>query len=225
MADGHPLDGAGEGRPARPFGTAAGARALGEIQAEGLRAAGSLVNRLIELVDGTTEAVVAEAGRIEEEGTPAPAVESWAAMWAQLLERSVQALGGRPTSGGTEPAALALGTSAGVAVAIEAAPGTTGQAELWLHNATPDATGPLAVRCGPLQATSGPGIDLVLDPATIDLLPARSSRGILLVAAVPADCPSGVYRNLLQVDGAPELWATVELRVAEPGADGEGPSS
>src|SRR5689334_22601097 len=70
-----------------PLDPALGAKIFGEIQAEGLRAAGALVERLVRLVDGP------RSDPADESATPSPsaaesAVQPWFELWRDLIERT-----------------------------------------------------------------------------------------------------------------------------------------
>lgn len=216
MADEAAMGADGGGVPRATFDALAGARALGDIQSEGLRAAGALVDRLVRLVDGTTEAIVTEVERAAVADGGTSATDTWIAMWGGLLERTSQVLAGRVD--GTErsdPARIDVGGGVGDAVvAITGQPGRSQEAELWLHNGTAADLGQLTLRCGPLESAEGERwCEVDIDPVEIDRLPARSSRGVLVRVAPVGHRPPGVYRGVLHVAGAPDLWATVELTV------------
>jgi hypothetical protein len=87
--------------------------------------------------------------------------------------------------------------------------------EVWLHNGTSAAVGPLALRCGALSAASGAVLDarVQFDPAEVPLLPPRSSRGVVISVLADGEPRPGVYRGTIQADGAPALWLPVEVAV------------
>jgi hypothetical protein len=91
---------------------------------------------------------------------------------------------------------------------------TAGQsAEVWLHNGTTTPAGPFALRCGPLERADGAVLDgtIRFDPLQVDPLPGRSSRAVAVsVDGTPAP---GVYRGVLQADGAPDLWLPLQVTV------------
>jgi hypothetical protein len=89
-------------------------------------------------------------------------------------------------------------------------------AEIWLHNGTLAAVGPLAPRCGPLTAPDGGvlvGAEVRFDPSEVDLLPPRSSRAVAVSLAAAKPLRTGIYRGTIQADGAPKLWLPVEVAV------------
>lgn len=197
------------------FDALAGARVLGEIQAEGLRAAGALVDRLVHLVDGSASSGADDPRPGSASDTQA-ATEAWFDLWGDLMGRATRALG-TVTPAGDGPAAPRLdlaGTSAGPTVELTVVPGGTATTELWLHNATADDLGPLAARCAPLVAPDGvAGPEVVITPARIDGMPARSSRGLIVSVSAATDLSPATYRGVLQVDGAPEVWAPIVVLV------------
>jgi hypothetical protein len=87
-------------------------------------------------------------------------------------------------------------------------------AEVWLRNETADPWGPLRLSVGDLTAADGRRLDghVTAEPAVIDMMPARSSRGVLLTLDAE-DPPPGSYRALLQVEGAGDAWLALEVTV------------
>ena len=74
------------------FDPVLGAKILGEIQAEGLRAAGALVERLVHLVDGPIEDKSEPSTNTVEGPSSAVmgAVGPWFDLWRELVERSAE---------------------------------------------------------------------------------------------------------------------------------------
>ena len=96
--------------------------------------------------------------------------------------------------------------------------GASASAEIWLHNGTAGAAGPLALRCGSLTAPNGTALDGVqvrFDPAEVSLLPPRSSRGVLVSLETTGPLHQGFYRGTIQADGAPNLWLPIEVAVGQ----------
>jgi hypothetical protein len=221
-------DGGGETRPpwASLFDPVANAQAFADVQAQGLRAASELIERLARSVDGDesapTEATADKGG--EQDGESATAPSSDAArlieVWIELLQRastSFARTSGRSASNprleidletGSGPSRLRLDVDSAGSL-------TAGPAEVWLHNGTPAALGPLALRCGDLCAPDGETLaaELVCDPTALAELPARSSRGVALTVVKNGELRAGTYRGLIQVDGAPKVWLPVEIGV------------
>jgi hypothetical protein len=50
------------------------------------------------------------------------------------------------------------------------------------------------------------------DPSSIDTLPGRSSRGVRVAASGGSAAP-GVYRGVIQAEGATALWLPLEVTV------------
>jgi hypothetical protein len=234
MVEGDPDGSTGQRRGwASAFDPVAGAKVFGEIQAEGLRAAGALVDRLVHLVDGAAvapEADGASAASAAAGPLDAGAVTPWFELWADLLQRtveSVQRVGGAAAGGAADVVQVdvAGGSVQGRPLSLTTPAGTVATTEVWLHNGTADASGGLEPRCGPLDAPDGRTLDAVVrfDPPVLDSLLARSSRGLVLTVAVAADVPAATYRGTVQVDGAPAVWLPVEVVVA-PTVGGSGGS-
>jgi hypothetical protein len=220
------------GATARPgsflFDPVLGATLFTEIQAEGLRAASVLVERLVHLVDGspTTTPADREADPADESSPPAGsgpevgAVLPWFELWRDLAERSADALqrfqgaGVGPTGEGVR-----VGVDGSLApthpLTINVDTGGRGHGEVWLHNGTPSEHGELVPHCGPLSDEYGQTLvaDAEFAPPKIDGLPARSSRGFIISVRVdPASAP-GTYRGIVQVRGADAVWMPLEVVV------------
>jgi hypothetical protein len=209
---------------ASAFDPVAGAKAFGEIQAEGLRAAGALVERLVHLVDGSAPAAdttdAASAAATATGPVDAGAVTPWFELWADLLQRtveSVQRVGGPDGGGGADVVQVDVegGSVRGRPLSLATLPGAAATTEVWLHNGTAEVSGRLEPRCGALAAPDGRALDAVVtfDPPVLDSLLARSSRGVVLSVAVAAAAPPATYRGTVQVDGAPAVWLPLEVVV------------
>jgi hypothetical protein len=91
-------------------------------------------------------------------------------------------------------------------------------AEIWLHNETSAAVGPLALRCAALTAPDGTVLDRAevhFDPGEVELLPSRSSRGVVVSLAASGPLHRGVYRGTIQAEGAPKLWLPIEVAIGQ----------
>jgi hypothetical protein len=202
---------------------------LEEIQAEGLRAAGALVDRLVHLVDGPRPAPESSEGS-ESAADPvdAPqrgpagvdmgAVIPWFELWRELVERTsdtVQRL--RTTHAGSTQVRVDVDGRLAPTLALAIAVGAdgNGSSEMWLHNGTTTDHGELVPRCGPLNEVDGTVLtcDVEIDPPKIDGLPSRSSRGFTITVAVDAATRSGTYRGIVQVQGAEPVWMPLEVVV------------
>lgn len=208
-----------------PFDPALGVRLLGEIQAEGLRAAGALVDRLVHLVDGPHAAPDSEGDPTADATAPTGpagvdmgAVLPWFDLWRDLVERTsdtVQRF--RATDTGTGEVRVDLDGSLAPtrALAIEVGPDGDGAGEMWLHNGTTTDRGELVPQCGPLSGIDGTALtcDVGIDPPKIDGLPSRSSRGFAITVAVDPSTAPGTYRGIVQVQGADQVWMPLEVVV------------
>jgi hypothetical protein len=248
---------------------AANARALGDIQRRGLRAAGELVDRLVGGADGERHArqptsagptgTPGPAGAESDDGTPSGSYPASGAssptsdlvqVWVDLFRRGLQAVtettarGGALMPGGAQTATADLGTGSTTGtVHVEVddvgwgdvgprAPddddqsaqaagdrgGRRGSAEIWLHNGTGAPIGGLRLHCGDLRAHDGatvPTDALRFDPPSLDELPARSSRGVVVETRVDGDVAPGTYRGVILVAGAPEVWLPIDVTVAD----------
>jgi hypothetical protein len=198
----------GSGRRRGSFDPVAGVRAMADIQAEGLRAAGDLLERMLRR----------EPGAAEDRAT-APAGELTALVdaWTDLLRRTLDGLV-RPEPAGSVSVGVDS-TGVGPRVRLELPPGaeTGAIAEVWLHNGTARAVGPLSLRCGPLSDADGhvlDGGDVIFDPPEVAVLPARSSRAVLVSLATDRALHAGRYRGAIQAFGAPALWLPFEVAIA-----------
>jgi hypothetical protein len=183
-------------------------RAMAEIQADGLRAASELLERMLE-----PDHPAASPRTRSPEREYTALVDAW----AELLQRVVAGLAQPAEQGAVtvdvesasvgRPLRLVLGR--GVPPASEAT-------EVWLHNGTSIAVGPLVLRCGPLTAPDGTVLDdarVQFDPGEVTPLPPRSSRGIRVSFSAGGTPRPGIYRGTIQAAGAPKLWLPVEAVV------------
>lgn len=199
---------------------------LGQIQVEGLRAAGVLVERFIQLVDGEGAAPDRPGSRDAATPTADPqpasmaAILPWFELWRDLTERTTDMLqrmgapGAGPAGDGvqmgidgtltpTRPLVVGLGA------------GGRGQGEMWLHNGTEIDHGELVPHCGPLSDAWGNTLDcdVEIDPPKIATLPSRSSRGFVITVGACHEPPPGRYRGVVQVRGAEAVWMPIEVAV------------
>ena len=196
-----------QGRSTSRFDPVAGMRVMADIQAEGLRAAGELLERVL---------------RSEPDGNgSAPAMGTeYAALvdaWADLFRYAV--FGGTQPDG---PSAItvsvdASGAGPAVRLALDQSKGKARAAEeVWLHNPTTSDVGPLVMRCGPLRNSQGKklkGARVRFAPRKMERLEPRSSRAVT-ISLVPKDSPRpGIYRGAIQAEGAPGLWLPLEVAI------------
>ncbi len=223
-------DGGGGGIPwASVFDPVANARALEQIQRRGLRAAGDIVDRLVAVVDGAREHDVTTNG----DGAPTAPTANGAdpfGIWADLMTQTLQAMSRLGVPDGASPqqptggpvwvdVVSGRGSGAFVLALDSGAEKEPAAGELWLHNASEHAVGPLRLHVGELRSPEGATLAssaVSVDPASIDGLPARSSRGVTASIDASVEVAAGRYRGLLQIDGADAVAVSVELTVAEP---------
>jgi hypothetical protein len=189
------------------FDPLVGMRVMADVQAEGLRAAGELLERVLRSEPPAN-------GRVSLPGVDYTALVD---AWADLLRRAVFGVAqpGAPGavtvpvdgSGVGPPLRLGLDESNGKASAV---------AEVWLHNGTSSAVGPLVLRCGELRNSEGKklkGAKLRFKPRELKPLPARSSRAVTVSLVVKHELRPGVYRGTIQARGAPKLWLPLEVAI------------
>jgi hypothetical protein len=196
------------GRATHPFDPLASMRAMADVQADALRAAGDLLERVL----GADGEAPAPQQRSYERGYAA-LLEAW----ADVLQRLAAGLA-RPPDGpmvAVPVDADVVGPSIRIVVGQgDGAEGAT--AEIWLHNGTSAAVGPLALRSGPLTASDGTALDgaeMRFDPAEVALLAPRSSRAVTVSLAADGQLAPGIYRGAIQARGAPKVWLPVEVAV------------
>jgi hypothetical protein len=193
-------------RPA--FDPVAGMRAVADIQAEGLRAATDLLERMLR-----SEPDAPGPRAHSSPGSVGALVEAW----TDLLQRTVTAFAATAEPGALTVAIDANGAGPHVRLAVDA----QGQGEgtdVWLHNGTLNPTDPLALRCGPLIDADGvtlDGAEVTFDPREVELLPARSSRAVVVSLTAVRPLRPAIYRGTIQTHGAPTLWLPLEV-VIEP---------
>ncbi len=176
---------------------------MADIQAEGLRAAGELLERVLER-DGD--------GAAPREPAAGRDYTTLLDAWAMLLQRYAAALSG-PGAGESTTVALDSG-AVGPPVRIEIRGGESTVAEIWLHNGKSSPAGPLVLRCGTLSTPDGSELDGALvqfEPRAVEQLPARSSRGVLVSLRPDGMLRPGSYRGTIQAAGAPALWLPLEV--------------
>jgi hypothetical protein len=193
------------------FDPVAGVRAMADIQAEGLRAASELLERVLG-PDQEAATGRSQTHSSTRNGDYSALVDAW----AELLQRVATGLA-PPAERGTVTVPV---DSEAVALPLRLELEGSGQpetaaGEVWLHNGTSAAVGPLVLRCGPLSTASGEALEarVDFDPDELPPLPPHSSRGVAVSVALGArPCP-GLYRGTIQAKGAPALWLPVEVAV------------
>src|SRR5271154_5990918 len=165
----------GRERSVPPFDPFAGMRAMADIQAEGLRAASELLERML----GSDR-----DGPARRSGSPERDYTAVVDTWTDLLQRIAAGLA-QPDQPGVVTIPVDSSTvGAPVRLALDHSTGSEGAvAEVWLHNGTASAVGPVALRCGQLTAAEGmvlDGVDVRFEPREVERLPPRSSRAVLV---------------------------------------------
>jgi hypothetical protein len=185
-------------------------RAVADVQAEGLRAAGELLERML-----GSEPEDPGPRRRSAAGDYGALVEAW----TDLLRRTVDGLAAPGRSGALTAAVDAAGAGPQLRLTLGGSRNGDGAAtEVWLHNGTFRAVGPLGLRCGPLVDPGGGPLDgaaVGFEPAELDVLPARSSRAIAVSLTAPGAPRPGTYRGTIQARGAPALWLPLEVVIGE----------
>jgi hypothetical protein len=193
------------------FDPVAGMRAAADIQAEGLRAASDLLERVLE---------PDQRARAEPSPSSSPSSErEYAGLldaWAELLQRVSAGLTPPGDPGHVTISLDSATVGPPVRLVLEGPEQVDGGAgEVWLHNGTATAVGPLTLRCGALSTAGGEVLDAQVgfDPFEVPLLPPRSSRGIIVSVRAVGEPRPGVYRGTIQAEGAPALWLPLEVAV------------
>lgn len=201
----------GESGPERSvplFDPVAGMRAVADIQAEGLRAAGDLLERMLRSEpDGPGPRL----------GPPAGDYTALVDAWTDLLRRTVAGLTQPGPPGAVTVPVDSSGIGPPVRLALRGPQSADGAvAEVWLHNGTFSAVGPLALRCGQLSDSDGTvldGADVCFEPREVALLEPRSSRAVVVSLAATHSLRPGIYRGTIQAHGAPSLWLPFEVAI------------
>src|SRR3954454_1344631 len=166
MGDSPPNGDKSANRSMPRFDPVAGMRAVADIQAEGLHAAAELIERVLRHEP--------DAPDPDGPSTSGP-YTALADAWADLLRRTMDGLA-RPGEAGALTVAI---DGTGVAPDLHLALAESGSAhtEVWLHNGSSSAVGPLVLHCGQLSASDGAlleGAEIRFEPAEVSLLSARS---------------------------------------------------
>lgn len=143
------------------FDPAVNARALGEIQARGFRAAAGLVDRFVARPGRMGQP--AEAGgqqTSQETESPAaaknPDVEALLQSWRAVLGQLAGSLGGTSAAPPPQGAAFDFVTSAAAGHLVLRSSGeATTSGEVWLHNSGSADLGDITLRCGDLLSHDG----------------------------------------------------------------------
>jgi hypothetical protein len=189
------------------FDPVAGMRAMADIQAEGLRAAGALLERML-----GSEPAVNGNRQASPDDDYAALVDSW----TELTRRIIGGLAEAGQPGAVTVSLETSGVSQGVRLACDAANSDDVATEVWLHNGTSAAVGPLVMRCGELRNSDGKrlkGAKVRFKPRKVEPLPARSSRAVTVSLVAKDELRPGIYRGTIQAEGAPRLWLPLEVAI------------
>jgi hypothetical protein len=187
-------------RSASVFDPVAGMRVMADIQAEGLRAASELLERVV---------------RSEPDGngrrprSPAGDYMALVEAWAELTQRFLEGLA--PDGPGTVTVDVDA-KRVGPAVRV----GLEEPAEVWLRNGTSSSVGPLVLSCGDLRNSKGKrlkGAKVRFKPRKLGSLEAGSSIAVKISLVAKDDPRPGVYRGMIQAQGAPGPWLPIEVTV------------
>lgn len=184
---------------------------MADIQADGLRAASDLLDRMLG----------ADRGSAPPPREPPPDSSSKALLdaWLDMLQRIATGLSRPAERDGALTVSL---DSAGVGPALRLELGGSSGAsdessvEVWLENGAPSAIGPLTLRSGPLTDADGEllaEVEVRFEPGELEPLPPRSARAVRVSLTATGSPLPGVYRGMIQADGAPKLWLPVEVAI------------
>src|SRR5690242_5234188 len=204
MADGVPW--------ASVFDPVANARALEQIQRRGLQAAGELVDRLVSVVDGARDG----GGATNGDGMSPREGESpgfdLLGVWAGLVTQTLQTMARlsvadapsteQPTGGPVWVDVVTGRGSGSFELAVDGDDAARASGEIWLHNASARAVGPLRLHVGELRSSEGAtvrGRSVRFDPETV-----ASCRRVP-VAACGSRCvhPAGCRRVITGASSSP----------------------
>ena len=203
----------GQGRSFPLFDPVAGMRAVADIQAEGLRTAGELLERVL-------------GSEPDRSGPrpPRPAGDYTALVdaWVDLIRRTVAGVAEPSPRGAVTVPVGSNGVGPLVRLELQRpksgdgaeADSSNSVAEVWLHNGTSSPVGPLSLRSSALTDSDGTTLESAyvrFDPPEVPLLPARSSRAVVLSLAAGDSPRPGVYRGTIQAAGDPNLWLPLEV--------------
>jgi hypothetical protein len=191
----------GSDRSIRSFDPVSGLKAVAEIQAEGLHAAGALLERVI----GAEPDYGGARPR-----SRAPDYRALVDAWTELLTQTLAGLA--PHDPGAELTVQVDGRAAAPLVRLDGA-----EVEVWLRNDGREDAGPISLFAGPLVDADGAvleGAEIGFEPREVPLLPARSSRAVTLSLVAADGARPGTYGGTVQARGAPALWIPLEVVIA-----------
>lgn len=186
---------------------------LSEIALRGLEAARVLMNRVETTLAASSPASPPVTGTPL---APEPEAPDAAAALADALRATAAAWRGVGT--GEQPASTPplLTAQSGALLSLDVRPGTAGSGDVWLHNPTSVALGPVSLHITPVVRPKGAGvgIEAVAEPSQYPEVPAQGSLSARVTVTVPPDAPADHYRALVQTSGSMAGWVVLEVRVS-----------
>jgi hypothetical protein len=211
---------------------AANVRALGDVQRRGLLAARELVDRVVSTIDpsgappsGAPSNGAPSSGAASTGSEQNPPLGDLMQAWWELAARVLTAVPATypstsermvPSEGSITVDLTSEGRPSPWRLQADASGEFLVPAELWLRNPSSHPMGPVRVSVGDLRASDGTALGsacLRFDPSAAVELPARSARGVILTLSLDEPLEPGTYRGVIQADGAPNLWVTLEIAV------------
>jgi len=181
---------------------------MADIQAEGLRAAGDLLERVLGTESGPSPT---------RNGSPGGEYQAFVDAWIEVLRQTFAGLAQPPAGEAVTVPVEANGIGPPLRLAFgPAAQEEERAAEVWVHNGRASVAGPVTFRCGELSNSHGrvlDGVEVVFDPAEVEVMPARSSRAVTVSLIGEGSPPPGTYRGTIQARGAPGVWLPLEVVV------------
>ena len=181
---------------------------MADIQAEGLRAAGDLLERVLGTESGSPAA---------REDSPASEYQAFVDAWIEVLRQTFAGLAQPPAGEAVTVPVEANGVGPPLRLAVgPASEPAERSAEVWVHNGSRSAVGPVTFRCGELSDPQGElleGVEVQFGPAEVEVMPARSSRAVVVSLVGAGYARPGTYRGTIQALGAPGVWLPLEVVV------------
>ena len=187
---------------------------LGEIQRRGLRAATELVDALLGALDREPPRTRSRPGDPGEDGRVARAAGLDLPSLLAAVTDAANGQSARPSVRSCTIEVDGADPCPALRLVVPAADERSTD-ELVLRNPTATARSDLVVHGGELRSADGVVLRgrLRFDPESVDVLPARSSRGVRVSAELARDAAPGTYLGLVLVRGLPGAWATATVVV------------
>jgi hypothetical protein len=182
-------------------------RVVADIQAEGLRAAGALLERIL-------------GSDSEENGRrPVAPTDNYAALvdaWTELIRRFIAGFAESAPPGAVTVQVGGDGVARPVRLTRKRQSREEVAAEVWLHNGTASDIGPLQLSCGDLRSSKGKRLKRAkvrFEPRMLSRLDSGSSHAVKVLLVAMDEPRPGVYRSTIQAEGAPGLWLPLEVAI------------